>query len=59
MGTDKNTTIGFVLLGALLIALFAINSKNRLEYEAAQKKVADSIALVQKKQQKEKKAMHI
>ena len=59
MGTDKNTTIGFVLLGALLIALFAINSKNRLEYEAAQKKVADSIALVQKKQQKEIKQKEI
>lgn len=41
---DKNTIIGFVLIGALLIAMFAINSKNRLAYEAEQKRVADSIA---------------
>jgi YidC/Oxa1 family membrane protein insertase len=44
MGMDKNTIIGFVLIGALLIAMFAINSKNRLAYEAEQKRVADSIA---------------
>ncbi len=53
MGTDKNTTIGFILLAGLLIALFTINSKNRLEYEGAQKKRSDSLALVQKKQQNE------
>jgi YidC/Oxa1 family membrane protein insertase len=44
MGMDKNTVIGFVLIGALLIAMFAINSKNRLSYEAEQKRIADSIA---------------
>ena len=43
---DRNTLIGFVLIGALLIAMFAINSKNRLAYEAEQKRVADSIARV-------------
>ncbi len=46
MGMDRNTLIGFVLIGALLIAMFAINSKNRLAYEAEQKRVADSIARV-------------
>ena len=41
---DRNTLIGFILIGALLIGMFAINSKNRLEYEAGQKRIADSIA---------------
>lgn len=41
---DRNTLIGFVLIGALLIGMFALNSKNRLEYEAEQKRIADSIA---------------
>lgn len=55
MGTDKNTTIGFILLAALLFALFAINSKNRLAFEAEQKRLNDSITLVnQKKKQKER-----
>jgi YidC/Oxa1 family membrane protein insertase len=55
MGTDKNTTIGFVLLAGLLFALFAINSKNRLAYEADQKRINDSITAVnQKKKQQEK-----
>ncbi|MEO6538671.1 MAG: membrane protein insertase YidC [Ferruginibacter sp.] len=41
---DKNTVIGFVLIGALLIGMFIINSKSRLAYEGEQKRVADSIA---------------
>jgi YidC/Oxa1 family membrane protein insertase len=49
MGMDRNTIIGFVLIGALLIGMFALNSKNRLEYEAQQKKTADSIAAQQPK----------
>ncbi len=49
MGMDRNTLIGFVLIGALLIAMFAINSKNRLAYEAEQKRIADSISALQPK----------
>ena len=44
MGMDKNTTIGFVLIGMLLIAMFYFNSKSRLAYEGEQKRIADSIA---------------
>ena len=29
MGMDKNTVIGFVLIGALLIAMLMFNSKSR------------------------------
>ena len=43
---DRNTLIGFVLIGALLIAMFAINSKNRLAYEGDQKRITDSIAKI-------------
>lgn len=43
MGMDRNTVIGFVLIGALLIGMFVINSKSRLAYEAEQKRIADSI----------------
>lgn len=49
MGMDRNTVIGFILIGALLIAMFYINSKNRLEYEAGQKRIQDSIAALQPK----------
>ncbi len=48
MGMDRNTLIGFVLIGALLITMFVINSKDRLAYEGEQKRIADSIAKVQK-----------
>lgn len=41
---DRNTLIGFGLIGVLLITMFAINSKSRLAYEAEQKRIADSIA---------------
>lgn len=46
---DRNTLIGFILIGGLLIAMFALNSKNRLAYEAAQKKAQDSILAAQPK----------
>ena len=49
MGMDRNTLIGFILIGALLIAMFGINSKNRLAYEAEQKRIADSISALQPK----------
>src|SRR5438876_261134 len=44
MGMDRNTVIGFVLIGALLIGMFYFNSKGRIAYEAEQKRIADSIA---------------
>ena len=49
MGMDKNTVIGFVLIGALLIAMFVINSRSRLAYEGEQKRIADSIAATKPK----------
>ncbi|RYD78572.1 MAG: membrane protein insertase YidC [Sphingobacteriales bacterium] len=49
MGMDKNTLIGFGLIGALLIAMFVINSKSRLATEGEKKRIADSIALMQAK----------
>lgn len=41
---DKNTVIGFVLIGALLIAMFVINSRSNQAYLAEQKRIEDSIA---------------
>jgi len=49
MGMDRNTIIGFVLIGALLLAMFYFNSKNQLAFEGDKKRIADSIALVNKK----------
>lgn len=46
---DRNTIIGFVLIGVLLIAMFIINSKSQLSYQAEQKRIADSIAALQPK----------
>ncbi len=50
MGFDRNTVIGFVLIGVLLIGMFYMNSRNRLAYEGEQKRVADSIAAAAPKQ---------
>jgi YidC/Oxa1 family membrane protein insertase len=44
MGMDRNTVIGFILIGVLLIGMFFINSKSRLAYEGEQKRLADSSA---------------
>ena len=44
MGMDKNTVIGFVLIGALLIAMFIINSRSNQAYMAEKKRVEDSTA---------------
>lgn len=49
MGMDKNTLIGFGLIAALLIAMFAINSKSRLATEGEKKRIADSVAVVKAK----------
>jgi YidC/Oxa1 family membrane protein insertase len=47
---DKNTIIGFVLLGLLLFGYLYINSKNSLAYEA-EKKRQDSLAKIAAQQQ--------
>ncbi len=44
MGMDRNTVIGFGLIGALLITMFVINSRSRLAYEGEQLRIADSLA---------------
>ncbi len=49
MGMDKNTVIGFVLIGVLLIAMFIINSRSNQAYLTEQKRVADSIAATKPK----------
>jgi YidC/Oxa1 family membrane protein insertase len=49
MGFDKNTIIGFALIGALLMGMLYINSKNKAEYETAQKIIKDSIAALKPK----------
>ncbi len=46
---DRNTLIGFVLIGVLLIGMFMLNSKSRLAYEGEQKRIADSIAATKPK----------
>ncbi len=41
---DRNTVIGFVLIGALLIAMFVINSRSNQAFLTEKKRVEDSIA---------------
>ena len=41
---DRNTVIGFILIGALLIGMFVLNSKSRLAYEGEKKRIEDSTA---------------
>jgi YidC/Oxa1 family membrane protein insertase len=50
MGMDRNTVIGFVLLGALLFIYLFVSTKNSHELEAQRKRAEDSIALVKAKQ---------
>jgi YidC/Oxa1 family membrane protein insertase len=45
MGMDKNTVIGFVLIGALLMGMFYINSRSRLATEAERLRIEDSVKL--------------
>jgi YidC/Oxa1 family membrane protein insertase len=49
MGFDKNTVIGFALIGALLVGMFVINNKSKVAFEAEQKLIADSIAKLKPK----------
>lgn len=46
---DRNTIIGFVLIGALLIAMFVINSRSNQAYLAEKKRIDDSIAATKPK----------
>ena len=48
---DKNTVIGFVLIGALLIAMFVINSRSNQAYltsQAEKKRIEDSVSAATK-----------
>ena len=49
MGMDKNTVIGFVLIGVLLIGMFYFNSRSNQAYQAEQKRIEDSIAATKPK----------
>ena len=46
---DRNTLIGFGLIGALLIGMFVLNNKSKLTYEQEQKRIKDSIAALKPK----------
>jgi YidC/Oxa1 family membrane protein insertase len=46
MGMDRNTVIGFVLLGLLLFGYLYINTKSSHELDAQRKHIADSVARV-------------
>ena len=46
---DRNTIIGFILIGVLMIGMFYFNSKNRLAYEAERMRIEDSIAALKPK----------
>lgn len=52
MKGDKNTIIGSIILAALIVAYFLMNNHDRKAYEAQQKQIQDSLALVQKAQVK-------
>ncbi len=49
MGMDRNTVIGFVLIGALLIGMFYINSRSNQALLAEKKRIEDSTAATKPK----------
>lgn len=49
MGMDRNTVIGFVLIGILLIGMFYINSKSSQALQQQKQREADSIAALKPK----------
>jgi YidC/Oxa1 family membrane protein insertase len=51
MGMDRNTVIGFVLLGILLFVYLFISTKNSHELEAQRKRAEDSVAFVKSQQE--------
>jgi YidC/Oxa1 family membrane protein insertase len=55
MGMDRNTIIGFVLLGVLLFIYLFTASRNNQQLERQRLREADSIALVKKQQE----ALHV
>ena len=48
MGMDRNTVIGFVLIGALLIGMFYINTKSSNALQAQRQHEADSAMAVKR-----------
>lgn len=46
---DRNTVIGFVLIGALLVTMLFINNRSKSAYEAEVKRIADSTAATKPK----------
>lgn len=52
MGMDRNTVIGFILIGLLMFGMFYFNSKNQKEWEANNKRYNDSIAALKPKPNK-------
>ena len=56
---DRNTVIGFILIGALLITMFVINSKSRLAFEGDQKRKADSAEALKPKEDTLAKKMDV
>jgi YidC/Oxa1 family membrane protein insertase len=56
MGMDRNTVLGFVLLGVLLFVYLFLSTKNSHELEAQRKRAEDSIALVKTRQAAEARA---
>jgi len=55
MGMDRNTVIGFVLLGLLLFAYLFISTKNSHQLEVQRKLIEDSIARVKARQAEQAK----
>jgi YidC/Oxa1 family membrane protein insertase len=49
MGMDRNTIIGFVLIGALLITMFVINSRSSQALQVQRQREADSLQAIQRK----------
>jgi len=47
MNTDKNTVIGFVLLGILFFVYFWYTNKQNAEWQAIRQKQEDSVKMVQ------------
>jgi YidC/Oxa1 family membrane protein insertase len=56
MGMDRNTVIGFVLLGVLLFVYLFLSTKSSHELEALRKRAADSVALVKARQEADARA---
>jgi YidC/Oxa1 family membrane protein insertase len=49
MGFDRNTIIGFVLIGVLLVGMMWYNGRNEQAYKAEQKRIADSLERIKPK----------